>query len=315
MLTNLEYFDYSLNHKESLLDKYYFVDEVIINDENNIIMVNCKELDATIQHYEIEKKRCSLLHQQVPEGFVDEIINKIMYLLEQEYMNLTAFAQSFSIFDSSFSSYTNLSKKDKIYFLNQVLDAFVSNRFEIYKSVGYEYLQVLYDSHAHKRMGSAGAKKVSSQLNANRFTLENNININNGQYFLPDQIKKDKYLEFLRINGITCLWTNAKQDKMPDAIFKYDNKIYIVEHKHIKEGGGGQDKQLSEVIDLIKNSEENVVYISYMDGLYFNALINPKPNTKMSKIRDDILQYLEKNPNNLFLNTLGFEKFVKDLIK
>ncbi|MGM9970665.1 MAG: hypothetical protein ACI35S_09765 [Anaeroplasma sp.] len=315
MLTNIGYFDFSLKHKETLLDKYYFIDEVIINDSSNRILSNCKELDATIENYVIEKDKYSNLHQDVPEEKIDEIITKIIFLLEQDYMNLTAFAQSFSLFDSSFSSYSILSKKDKMYFLNEILDAFVSTRFDIYKTLGYGYLQILYDSHSHKRMGAAGAKKVSSQLNSNRFTQVYTNDLSNGQYFLPDQIKKDKYLEFLKKNGIKCAWTDAKQDKMPDAVFKFNGTIYIVEHKHLKEGGGGQDKQLSEIVDLISNSEEGVSYIAYMDGLYFNALINPKLNTKMFKTKKDVLKYLSLNSNNYFLNTLGFEKFIKDLIK
>lgn len=100
---------------------------------------------------------------------------------------------------------------------------------------------------------------------------------------------------------------------MPDAVFKYNDRIFIVEHKHLKEGGGGQDKQLGEIIDLIKYKDDNVSYISYMDGMYFNSLINPKPNVKISNSKKDIIKYLTENSENYFLNTHGFEKILKDL--
>lgn len=102
---------------------------------------------------------------------------------------------------------------------------------------------------------------------------------------------------------------------MPDAIFKFNNIIYIVEHKHLKEGGGGQDKQLLEIIDLIKYSEDGVRYISYLDGMYFNSLINPKSTVKINTVKNDIINNLTKCLNNFFVNTMGFEKILKDLKK
>lgn len=315
MLDNLEYFEYSLAHKELLLDKYYFSDEIIIDNHSSPLFANCLELDETISNYANRKRYYDCLHQDFPDAELDVIINKIIKLLEEEYMNLTAFAQSFSLFDSSFSSYSSLNKREKSYFIKEILDAFISKRFDLYSKVGYGYLQVLYDSHAHKRMSSAGAKKVASQLNYNNFVQVHNTSIKNRQFFLPDQVKKENYLQFLKDNSIDCAWTKNKQDKMPDAVFKYDNKFYFVEHKHLKEGGGGQDKQLTEIVDLIQYGEPGITFISYMDGMYFNSLINPRPTTKMYTTKKDIVKYLTTNKENYFLNTSGFEKFLKDLTK
>ncbi len=310
---NLCYFEYSLNHKELLLDSNYFVDEVIINDSTNVLVMNERELNRTILEYAAELKKCREQHIDMNEDELGRFINKIIDLLEYDGMNLTAFAQSFSIFDASFSLYYSLSRRDKEYFLGQILDSFVSSRLELYAEIGSGYLQILYDSHAHKRIGSAGAKKISSQLNNNHFAQIYNISLENNQYFLPDQVQVDNYLRFLSDNHIECRWTDSKQKKMPDAVFKYNDRIFIVEHKHLKEGGGGQDKQLGEIIDLIRYKDNNVSYISYMDGMYFNSLINPKPNVKISNSKNDILKYLEGNSENYFLNTHGFEKFLKDL--
>ncbi len=45
-----------------------------------------------------------------------------------------------------------------------------------------------------------------------------------------------------------------------------------MEHKHMKESGGGQDKQMSEIIDFISHKDKKVSYISFLDGVYFNLL-------------------------------------------
>lgn len=165
MDTNLEYFTYSLNHKESLLDKnYFFLDESIIDKEKNPLVLSEKKLNDTIIEYSEKKEEYNLKHEDMPEDERDEYIKKIASLLELESMNLTSFAQSFAIFDASFSLYDGLSKKEKIYFLSEILDSFVSSRLSLYKEIGSGYLQILYDSHSHKRMGSLGAKKILKDL-------------------------------------------------------------------------------------------------------------------------------------------------------
>lgn len=315
MQDNKFYFKYSLEHKETLLDKYYFCDEVILTNESNELRINAKKLSDLINEYALQKEFYKNKHQDMPEIELDSYLNEIMNILDLDNMNLTAFAQSFAIFDASFSMYDGLSKKEKIYFLSQILDAFVSTRMKLYEEIGDGYLQILYDSHAHKRMGSFGWRKTASQLSAVGYKQIYDINLKNKQFFIPDQVKKDKYLKFLHTNDIKCRWTKSKQNKMPDAVFMVDNVIYIVEHKHIKEGGGGQDKQLTEILDLISQNEDNVSYISYMDGLYFNELINPKQTVKIATTRDDIDNALDLNPKNYFVNTQGFEKILKDLLK
>jgi len=76
-------------------------------------------------------------------------------------------------------------------------------------------------------------------------------------------------------------------------------------------GGGGQDKQNVEYIDLIKEKppRNNYHFVSFLDGLYFNKLfINHKKDTKLSNQEKDIWLALKKNKNNYFINTAGFKK-------
>jgi len=101
---------------------------------------------------------------------------------------------------------------------------------------------------------------------------------------------------------------------MPDFLIKHEADIFIVEHKHTKEGGGGQDKQINEVISLISFSENNpkIHYISFLDGIYFNLFANTKylSKGKISNQLKNIKQNLNRNKQNYFVNTAGFKKLL-----
>src|SRR3989338_11330354 len=98
---------------------------------------------------------------------------------------------------------------------------------------------------------------------------------------------------------------------------KLRNNIFIVEHKHMKEGGGGQDKQVNEVISFVSFSESNnkIHYISFLDGIYFNLFTNTKYLNKGKILNqlNNIKQKLKRNKQNYFVNTAGFKKLLKSL--
>ena len=82
----------------------------------------------------------------------------------------------------------------------------------------------------------------------------------------------------------------------------------------MKGSGGGQNKQIVEVAYFIKFSEDNqnIHYITFLDGEYSNRLFN----SQMQKIklqRKDIIDALNNNPNNYFLNTQGFKNLLENI--
>lgn len=315
MRTNIEYFNESIIKKESTFDKNYFIDEVIITDAENELLKNNRRLQKTIHDYADKRAEYHKLRRRMPEDEKEEFIKQIIALLSKENMNLTNFAQSFAVFDASFSLFDSMKKNEKITFIDFILDQYVETRLKLYEEIGDGYLQILYDSHAHKRMGACGARKTAGQLNAEGYIRVNHIELNSNEYFLPDSVKKEKFKEFLVVNNIDCPWSKGKQSKMPDAVFRHKGTYYIVEHKHLKESGGGQDKQMTELVDLIKYTQDKVVYISYLDGPYFNELEMPTVNTKTYKIKQDIIENLTQNPNNYFVNTSGFNSLIKDIMR
>ena len=101
-----------------------------------------------------------------------------------------------------------------------------------------------------------------------------------------------------------------------DLIIKADKKIFLCEAKHLNTSGGGQDKQIAELIELlnIKENNKNVYFISFLDGKYSNKILdNSLTGTKISTQRIQIKEFLKNNPNNFWLNTAGFKELFKNL--
>jgi len=100
-----------------------------------------------------------------------------------------------------------------------------------------------------------------------------------------------------------------------DLIIKCDNKIFLLEAKHLNTGGGGQDKQISELIELLtlKENRKNIFYISFLDGNYSNTLLGKKgTGDKINEQRAQINKFLQENKSNYWLNTTGFVSLFKD---
>lgn len=103
---------------------------------------------------------------------------------------------------------------------------------------------------------------------------------------------------------------------MPDFLIRYKKDIFILEHKHKKEGGGGQNDQINEIISLIsfKEKNKNVHFISFLDGVYSNAFA--RQNLRDGKILtqvNNIKENLKHNKTNYFVNTAGFKEFLSKL--
>jgi hypothetical protein len=213
----------------------------------------------------------------------------------------------------SYSSYESMPYWTKVEFLKFIIPEYIKNRHMMYKNHWYTAttLQVRSDSVAHKRSWWLWASKVSSILETfgiqkHDWDYESLLTVDH-YYILPDKDGKKKF-NFLKDKlNIKFSWSEDKQWKATDFLIKHDWKIYIVEHKHMKEGGGWQDKQIAEVIDFVKHSDDDICYVSFLDGVYFNKFWNDTdPKTVEQKVQ--IMRYLEQNKNNYFVNTQWFVK-------
>ncbi len=76
-------------------------------------------------------------------------------------------------------------------------------------------------------------------------------------YFQPDKGAKFLFKEFCNKFKIQYEFGKYHQEKEPDMVLKVNYHFFIIEAKHIKEAGGAQDKQIAELIEFIRYSEEN----------------------------------------------------------
>jgi hypothetical protein len=90
---------------------------------------------------------------------------------------------------------------------------------------------------------------------------------------------------------------------------------WIIEHKHMKEFGGGQNKQINEIIDFVGQREGNreVHCVSFLDGIPFNRLLIQPGDRKVMAQRRRIEENLEHCPSNFFVNTAGFLRLFHEM--
>jgi hypothetical protein len=226
----------------------------------------------------------------------------------------------------SYSSYKKLSENEQIHFLEEVIKNYIEHRHDMYLGYGYTpvTLQVSKDAKAHKQSGPLGIKKVGSILRMSGFRPLKELDLKNFfsqnlVYIDTDKTGKKLFKEIIKNNNLSFKWGKKSDNKMPDVLFKYKKDLFIIEHKHMKEGGGGQNKQVNEVIQFINYSENHskmkIHYVTFMDGRYFN-LFNDKNFREKSKIPtqvNNIKNALKNNPSNYFVNTAGFKELLKNL--
>jgi len=245
--------------------------------------------------------------------------------LKSKNINYSEFVSFWSVVDISSSLFRKLPKEQQIEILKKVTDKYIQMRHSLYSIYSYSptTLQVGKDAKAHKESGSLGVEKVSSMLESFGYKNYNNENLGtflsskSKVYIQADKKGKKLFRSLLKNGKIKFAWSKKKEGKMPDLLFRNNGDIFIVEHKHMKEGGGGQDKQLNEVISFIGYQENNskIHYVFFLDGIYFN-LFSIKLPSKINKISmqiSNIRANLKANKQNYFVNTAGFSKILKML--
>lgn len=315
-MNNLELFEFSIEKKEPFVEHAYQKELVIIPTEpkeSNKLTDAREEIIEKIIAYKVALEADN-------KKLIDDILEKLITILTTTpNINYSEFVNYWSVNDTTFSSFCSFGIQEKKEFLNQIIKEYLIHRHKIYNKYGYNpvSIQVVCDSYAHKRSGNLGLGKVSGILEKynykkmisktyNEFTKLDKV------FLTPDNGDQKLFMEILSKEKIDFNWKFENQNKYPDFLIKSDSKIIILEHKHVKEGGGGQYKQISEIIGFIKQNEgnKNAFYVSFLDGIYFNYF-KSKRTGKVLEQHNQIIQSLEKNKNNYFLNTAGFNEFLK----
>lgn len=317
-MNNLQLFNLSIEHKEPFVEHAYQKELLIIPTEpkesNRLVDAN-REITEKIIAYKVALEADN---QELIETILDRLVQ---ILTTTPNINYSEFTNYWSVNDTTFSSFCSFNEQEKKEFLAQIIKEYLIHRHKIYQKYGYNpvSMQVVCDSYAHKRSGNLGLGKVSGILEKHGYTrLKTKEHIEFRKldkiFITPDNGDQKLFSKILEKEKIDFNWKSENQNKYPDFLVKSNDKTIIIEHKHVKEGGGGQNKQISEIINFIKQNEGNgnVIYVSFLDGIYFNAFRKNKTG-KILVQYNQIIQSLEKNKNNYFLNTAGFNQFLKEL--
>ncbi len=316
MKKNLQLFESCLKHRESVLDPYYCHEEPMIISSAGIRKSTGVMKTAADVRDRLTAIRVAL--QDAPNADISRHLNEIAKSLANPNSNYIEFTSFFPVVDFTFSMYRNLENSEKIEFLDAAARRFIAERHSAYEFHGYTAttIQVRKDFERHKSRGSHGSTKIEVMLQAGGYrSAVGTSKLVKGTYVLPTSgAAYRETIEVLRrSDGLIFTWATDHQDKLPDLVLRnYAGDLCIGEFKHIKEGGGGQDKQLAELISLVQQSEENISYLAFLDGLYFNRLAdvgiqrNGRPS-KMQRQIDAIRHALKANARNFFVNTHGMQ--------
>ncbi|MDD5738390.1 MAG: hypothetical protein PHY72_00470 [Candidatus Pacebacteria bacterium] len=199
-----------------------------------------------------------------------------------------------------------------------ITDFYLAKR-DVDDKVPANWVQAILDSNSSRRKGDLGERKLINILKKSGFQEVFNW---------VDFQKKDKIvavfsdtvfsLEQIRQNLKINLETK-KQEKKLDLLIKYSNGIFLLEAKHSNVGGGEQNKQVSELIEImsLKEGGKDIFYVAFLDGTHSNVVLGnvSERAVRIKQQQKEILQYLQQNPNSFWLNTAGFKALFKDIIQ
>lgn len=323
MKDNLYYFETATNYKEKLIDENYhkFIDRQVIpssKQEKNELTESNEKL---IRYIDTIQTMITDLGYLIDSEEVKNVILLIIEELKTEGMNYSAFSQYFNVHNMNYSIFNSLKLEEKVDVIKFIIVHYISDRHKMYKSHGYSniVLQVMSDNHSHKRKGNYGVFKISETLKSmglNDLTKMANKDINQECYYLlSDKNGKKIFKKIAEEYKIKLSKGDRKTEKYPDAFVKIGKDFFVIEQKNMKENGGGQDKQTSEIIDFIDKKPEfdGLHYITFVDGIYFNQL-DKNAKAKTLNQYTDINLVLNNNKENYFVNSYSFNLLMMDYV-
>jgi len=292
--SNQYYFKISQKNPEKILDSFYILGEK--HPQLQKYINNTKEIkNILITIRTLQRKNES-----------KKIITK--YLLElSKTLGKFSNCSEFVCFINACDSFLDFAKKDMI-LLENIVKRYFDKRI-LNEAVPEEWLQAILDSNSSRKKGKCGEKKLLYILEKNGFQeVKKWEDLFNKQKCVAKFSKVFSIKNARKKLGIKL--DTKKQNKGLDLIIKLNSKIFLCEAKHLNTSGGGQDKQISELIEIIglKEKKKNIFYLAFLDGNYSNTLLSvANGGNKLITQRDEIKKYLSRNPNNFWVNTAGFK--------
>ncbi len=302
---NSHYFEVSSQNPEIKLDSNY------------MFLERNKEIEEYVKSTRIIKSLLTKIKDLSKENKDDDHLYEELYKLSQnKFGQKTEFNCFINTCDTTIKT---LREDDDLENFKNIVLLYLENR-TISSSPHKGWIQAIIDKGASRSIGRKGETKIIQIAKKNGFKEVDSW----------DDFKKENrvIVKFTKnrfdVNSIKSqldidLQFNS-QNKMLDIIIKSGDKIIFIEAKHLKEAGGSQDKQVGELINIIRsknNENENVLYGAFLDGVYSNSILGDSDsschrNNKISRQQKEIRKALKNNKNNFWFNTKGFEEFIKD---
>jgi len=308
MRKNIDYWKISSSNPEPPIDVYYLIDE----KPTEIQLKNITKLRKTIRTI------CENIFKN-KEYENDELVREVLMLLRQDGAQYTEFVAFLNALDLTLQVLEKYDYNTQFSIIKITLKKYCESRFKpLYSSLSDDdkiIVQVLMDKGASRRKGEVGKEKIKNLLKEKFDAKE----VTNSFEFFNHSIGQIVYLD---VNHYEKAFNDIKQklglhkkfDKNPDLLVRIKNHILIIEAKHIKESGGAQDKQLLELCNFINFQEENkdyyIHYVAFLDGIMANIFFSEE-----HRYTQRALNELRNNPNNYFVNTVGFIELIKDLLE
>ncbi len=312
-----------LKNPEPLIDKAYCYDNLIISQS-----AHCQPTEIMEAHRAVIERICAAKIAK-DEGKLNEYTNHIQaldkILTEKKATQFLELASFFPAIDFSFSAYKSLPPNIRYELLKTFLKYYLDRRHNVYMSHGYSVtaIQVRKDFSKHKRQGGAANRKIKNiceKLGYAQVSRNTKIKKAKQKYCFIDQKQGQALLHDLEAQGESWYkkWSQTHGGKKADVLFfGNENQYFICEAKHIKESGGGQDKQMNELIAFIDNENHahklsGVFYVAFLDGAYFNKFIEANLPDKIKAQKRRIEKCLRsRSARSFFVNTYGLNKLLK----
>ncbi len=297
MKDNLKYLEYSCNNPEKLDERY----------------MNLKKNNLN-KYVEFTNKIRSLLNDIRKDKFVDEKkFTILLNLITDTYGSKNEFNCFINACDSTIGTIKNNPET-----LKQIVELFFTYRNGKI-SADPVHIQSLIDKGSQRALGIVGQQKIVEIAQNFGFEYTNDSDI-----FLKNKNSVSYYKKELKEKIIPEI-DFGSQNKDLDIILKSNDKYFFIESKHIKECGGAQDKQIKELIGLIKTKmPKNTFIVSFLDGVFSNEILNSEIfnvfdnkdkiiKNKIEQQQLEILDNLHKNKSAFWLNSAGLVEFLRDL--
>ena len=291
---NLYYFNISKSNQEKYLDDFYIFEN--IHHDLHKYAANTKEIKnilITIKTLQDKKENRKIIHKYFLE--LSKVLGKFSNCSE------------FGCFINACDSVVDFAKND-ITLLKKITEKYFNKRV-LNELVPEEWIQAILDSNSSRKKGSCGEEKLLYILKNSGFQ-----EVKKWEGFFAEKKCVTKFSKVFSVKNVRkklhIKLSTKKQNKKLDLIVKLGKKIFLCEAKHLNTGGGGQDKQISELIEIISlnESNKNISYVAFLDGVYSNILLsNVGSGDKLSTQRREINRHLAINKNNYWVNTEGFK--------